>query len=101
MPELTLVRVADLIGVSIEGRRADLRSRTADGACMYEHQAEGSARMVTMTRVFVDVDKHGQWMRWEWDKTGHSLPVACGYSAILMDGTSEFEYFILIEVAHA
>ncbi len=104
MPELKLTRIFDLIGVSIEGRQADQRSRNADGACMHQHcEAEGP-RMVKMKSVALERDKHGEWMRWEWDGRGLPLPYSCGFSGVLTDGVKEREYFILIEqegTAHA
>ena len=97
---MPLVRIFDLIGQDIAGRRADIRSRNADGSLMYEHQEKDGPIMVTMTRVRTTEDnRYGTWLRWEWEGRGLPVGLACG-SGVVMDGKKELEYYIEMEDAN-
>ena len=50
-----------------------------------------------MTCVRNTYDRQGKWLRWEWDTHGLSMPLACGYSAILMGNGLEENYAIAVE----
>jgi hypothetical protein len=108
---MTLVRVADLIGRDIDGIRADIRSRNADGSLMHEHTAAEGPRMVTLRKAEYRIEgKQGptltklygkdrlRWMYWTWEKSQSVIPFDCGYNGHCAEDEAHLSYYIMAEM---
>lgn len=89
---MKLVSVLSLVGTNIEGRKADIRARNADGSLKYASEQKKPI-VVTMIKAVIEKRKHCtptpvEWLYWYYE--GHG----CGYSGHRMDGEQDDPNFI-------
>jgi hypothetical protein len=104
---MILVKLSDLIGKNIEGLKADIRSRNADGSLQYPDDENHKRGPIIVTMKSVKIEQRGftcgtksqragqeglfPWIYWYFE--GHS----CNYGGTRIDNGEMPEDFIEIE----